>query len=751
MSKLSLSSPENSETGQAETGWRRLLHGGGAAKPPSPTARQSSELTELARTFEQSRAGWFWSVDQDLRMTYISPQVAEMFGCQVGDMLGQPFQCLFRINSGDDGSITRTLPFVLGKRGKFASLSLRAAADGGECWWAVSGQPILGRAGDFQGYRGSALDITTSHLSHAESDRLTSSDSLTGLASRHKMSNRLQAILTAYRAAKRSCALIMIDLDRFKQVNDTLGHQAGDELLKQASQRLTRVVSERCEIGRIGGDEFQVILPDMDDRGQLGEIAKKIISIVSQPYTINGVRCVIGASAGVAIAPYDGIESEELTRSADLALYSAKNDGRGRYRFYSSDLHDEAESRRQIEDDLRDALARGEIWLAYQPVVEAKTNLISGFEALIRWDHPERGPISPGIFIPIAEEANLIGDLGEWALRQACTDAASWVGVARVAVNVSAVQFGREGLPAIVASALRNSGLAPERLELEITESVFIGESADTDATFATLKKLGVRLALDDFGTGYSSLGYLKSAPFDKIKIDQSFVSDATKSGNRNSALIAAIVSLADALDMETTAEGVETLDTLDLIRKLNVSHVQGYVYSRPLPNVGIAERLARGDLEIKPSGPKSNRSDRKTLFRKAGVIHEDHRYEVTMRNLSKTGALIEGLLDVPLGTEFVLDFGEGQLAVSTVVRSKENCQGLTFEVPLISDGSDGLCTRHRISPYSLAAAGMPLAALPSGQYPLTQNGQIQDLSQSKFSLPAFRLTDGSDGSRRVA
>jgi EAL domain-containing protein (putative c-di-GMP-specific phosphodiesterase class I) len=383
--------------------------------------------------------------------------------------------------------------------------------------------------------------------------------------------------------------------------------------------------------------------------------------------------------------------------------------------------------------------------------VEAKTNLISGFEALIRWDHPERGPISPGIFIPIAEEANLIGDLGEWALRQACTDAASWVGVARVAVNVSAVQVAREGLPAIVASALRNSGLAPERLALEITESVFIGESADTDATFATLKKLGVRLALDDFGTGYSSLGYLKSAPFDKIKIDQSFVSDATKSGNRNSALIAAIVSLADALDMETTAEGVETLDTLDLIRKLNVSHVQGYVYSRPLPNVGIAERLARGDLEIKPSGPKSNRSDRKTLFRKAGVIHEDHRYEVTMRNLSKTGALIEGLLDVPLGTEFVLDFGEGQLAVSTVVRSKENCQGLTFEVPLISDGSDGLCTRHRISPYSLAAAGMPLAALPAGQYPLTQNGQIQDLSQSKFSLPAFRLTDGSDGSRRVA
>ena len=561
------------------------------------------------------------------------------------------------------------------------------------------------------------------------------------------MARRLASTLTAYQIAKRSCALMMIDLDRFKAVNDTLGHQAGDELLKQVAQRLLRVIGNGAEIGRLGGDEFQVILPDIDDRGQLGDIAQKIITMVSQPYSIDGDRCVIGASVGIAIAPYDGLDSEELVRNADLALYAAKGDGRGRYRYYSGDLHSVAEERRQLEEEMRDALGKDQMRLAFQPIVALDSNHISGFEALLRWHHPERGPISPALFIPIAEEAGLIAALGEWALRQACMEAAKWEGGARVAVNVSPIQFANPGLPALVTSALAASQLAPERLELEITESVFLGEGSDTKAMLAALKRLGVRLALDDFGTGFSSLAYLQHAPFDKIKIDQSFVRGATEPGSRNAAIITAIVSLAGALDMETTAEGIEALDTLDLMRSLGVSHAQGYVFCKPLEAADADDLMIRmRGLAMTPNGPDTHRSDRKTLLRKIGVIHEDHRYDVTMRNLSKSGAMIEGLIDVPLGTKFVVDFGEGQLVVARVRRSNGPRQGLEFEDSLISDGSDGLCTRHRLSPYVLAAAGMPLAALPPGQYSLIGGSETKS-----FSLPQFAQLESAGASRRVA
>ena len=746
MTDKSKSANPQTARGKSASGWNRFF---GAAEKPPVSQIDNSQLAEMARAFEESGRGWFWSTDGELRLTYVSDCVGRTLGQEAGNLIGQPLESLFRQERRADTANSRTLPFVLRTKSKFSNLELLAACDSAECWWSVNGRPEFDKAGNLLGYKGSGLDVTRNRQSHDEASRLSESDTLTGLASRHRISQRLEAALTAYKVAKRSCALMIIDLDRFKQINDTLGHQAGDEVLKQASQRLMRVVAPDWEVGRLGGDEFQVIMPDIDDRGQLGDAARKIISMISQPYTVDGVRCVIGASVGMAVAPFDGITSEELTRSADLALYAAKNDGRGRYRFYSSDLHDKAEDRRQLEDDLRDALDRGELSLMYQPVVDAGSNLISGFEALMRWDHPEKGPISPAIFIPIAEDANIISKLGEWALRQACDDASKWAGNARVAVNVSPIQFANTELAALVASALSNSGLAPERLELEITESVFLGENADTDNVFATLKKVGVRLALDDFGTGYSSLGYLKTAPFDKIKIDQSFVRGATESGNRNAAIITAIVSLAQALDMETTAEGIETLDTLDLIRKLNVSHVQGYVYSRPLSNHEISERLARGDLHIMPTGHDVHRYDRKTLFRMIGVIHEDHRYDVMMRNLSKSGIRIEGLVDVPVGTEFVIDFGEGQLAVATVKRSHETSQGLQFEIPLISDGSDGLCTRHRVSPYVLAAAGMPLAALPSGNYPLVGNEPIG--SGKPKSLPRFSQVDRSDVLLRVA
>ena len=672
---------------------------------------RTHEALLLLRNYEESGQGWFWSTDAKGRLTYITDSVARLMGRAGGALLGAAFTDLF-LPADSQGERQRTLPFLLTRQSKFHELPLRSAFEGDDRWWAISGRPQFDGAGKFTGYRGSGTDITAQRRSAEDASRLALYDSLTGLANRFNISKKLDATLAAFAQQQRSCAIMLLDLDRFKQVNDTLGHPAGDALLKQVAERLLKIVGDKEMVSRLGGDEFQIILLDIEDRGKLGDMATDIIASLSQPYSVEGSRCIIGVSVGVAIAPFDGQGSDDLVRNADLALYAAKGNGRGRFAFYSSDLHQAAEDRRMLEEDLRDALARGEIALCYQPVVHSKSNMVTGVEALIRWTHRERGVISPSVFIPIAEEANLIWKLGEWVLRQACADAAGWPGDMRVAVNVSPIQFANADLPKIVAQALEASGLAPGRLELEITESVFLGDTAETNRMFKALKDLGVRLALDDFGTGYSSLGYLQSAPFDKIKIDQSFVRDATVPGSRNGAIIAAIVALAEALEMETTAEGIESLDQLDLIRGLHVSHVQGYVYSKPVPQAELMEHAEAGSWTIKPSGPARQRNDRFSLFRKVGAIHDNHRYNVVIRNLSTTGAFIEGLLDVPVGTRFVIDFGEGQLVTATVRRSAKHQQGIEFEQTMVSDGNGGLCTRHRVSPYLIAAAAQQTSAL---------------------------------------
>ncbi len=702
---------------------------------PMPKGEELNRAISLLRDYEQSGIGWFWASDSEGRLTYISDCVAKSLGRDKADLVGQAIQSLFILDRDEDDTVERTLPLMLSARKTFVELAVRAALEGTEVWWSISGRPQFNANGDFCGYNGNGTDVTATRQSQKDASRLAQYDSLTSLANRHRMGKRLTATLTAYKAAKRACAVMMIDLDRFKQVNDTLGHPAGDELLKQVAQRLQRVVTEKgCEIGRLGGDEFQIMLPDIDDRGRLGEIAKTIITMVSQPYQIEGSRCVIGASIGIAIAPYDGLDSEELIRSADLALYASKGGGRGQFRFYSSDLHSEAERRRRIEDDLRDALSNGELRVAYQPIVDTKTNKVVTLEAFSRWDHPEMGPIPPSVFIPVAEEANLIGALGDWVMKQACMDAVSWPGEVRVAVNVSASQFANPGFTSVVAQALAHAELPPERLELELTESIFLGDESSTSEMFNSLKLLGVRLALDDFGTGYSSLGYLQHAPFDKIKIDKGFIAGVTQQGNRNSAIIAAIVSLASALGMETTAEGIEALDELQAMQKLGVGQIQGYIYAPAISCEDVTEAMLSGTWVIEPAGPSKYRQERRTVLRKVGLIHEDHRYEATMRNLSRTGCMVEGLLDVPIGTPFVVDFGEGQLAVAVVRRSAGSMQGLEFEQQLVDDGAGGLCTRHRVSPYIMAQAGMPLQALPPGQYPM----QLMQQPGGAMSLPKF-------------
>ena len=711
-------------------------------------AQDCRRALELMRDYEKSGLGWFWSSDSEGRITYLSDCVAQKLGLTPDDLLGRPVQSLFVLDRDEDDTIERTLPLIFSARKTFVELPVRAALDEHELWWSISGRPQFGADGSFGGYHGNGIDITATRQHQKDASRLAQYDSLTGLANRHRMGKRLNATLTAYRASKRACAVMMIDLDRFKQVNDSLGHPAGDELLKQVAQRLQRVVTEKgCEIGRLGGDEFQIMLPDIDDRGRLGEIAKTIITMVSQPYQIEGSRCVIGASVGIAIAPYDGITSEDLVRSADLALYASKGGGRGQFRFYSADLHSEAERRRQIEEDLRDALAKGQMRVVYQPIVSTATNTVVTLEALTRWEHPDLGDVSPAVFIPIAEECNMIAALGDWVLRQACVDAAQLPDSVKIAVNVSAAQFTNPGFASSVAQALAHSELPPERLELELTESIFLGDESATQDMFTQLKMLGLRLALDDFGTGYSSLGYLQHAPFDKIKIDKGFIRGVTQKESRNSAIIAAIVSLAGALDMDTTAEGIEAHDELEAMRRLGVNQIQGYIYSAAVSFEEVCEAMLSGDWVIEPSGPSHYRPERRTVLRKVGLIHEDHRYEATMRNLSRSGCMVEGLLDVPVGTMFVVDFGEGQLSVARVRRSAGAMQGLEFEVPLVDDGAGGLCTRNRVSPYVLAQAGMPLGALPTGQYPM----QLMQQPGMPLSLPKFGQIEPKSKGMRAA
>jgi diguanylate cyclase (GGDEF)-like protein/PAS domain S-box-containing protein len=650
--------------------------------------RVAARAEDILRSFEESGQGWFWETDRRGLITYISPKAARALGRREESLHGVPLQEI--IDAGaQPAEAERALTFHLSARSAFQELELRAAAPGEERWWALTGRPVYDSYKNFCGFRGHGTDLTEQRRSEQQVSRLALYDSLTGLANRVQMSQALEQILAAPAKRERACAVLLLDLDRFKQVNDTLGHPAGDALLKQVAQRLVRVIGAEGRCGRLGGDEFKVIIPGERSVDELATTACEIIAALSQPYTIEGQSVVIGASVGIARAPEDGANCEILIRNVDLALYAAKDAGRGCFRFYEPGLHAAVEERAELEQDLRDAIARGEFRLFYQPVIYAASETIVGFEALMRWDHPRRGPLSPAQFVPIAEDAGLIDRLGQWVLQTACADLARWPANIRCAVNVSALQFANPELPTIVASALAHGGVDPARLELEITESVFLSETSGTEATFRALKQLGVRLALDDFGTGYSSLGYLRKAPFDRIKIDRSFVRGATEQGSRNGAIIAAITSLAEVLHMDTTAEGVETHDELELVRLLGCSHVQGHIYFPPM-SCDEAMALMAGDLVATASGPQSARAPRHALLRKVVVVHKGNRHNATLRNISEGGAMIEGLWNLSEGKVVRIEFSPSQTVTGQVRWARENRLGLEFHLPLRmrSDGS---------------------------------------------------------------
>jgi diguanylate cyclase (GGDEF)-like protein len=642
--------------------------------------RAQTRARDILADYEETGQGWFWETDRRSQLTYISAPVAHLLGQSQDSLIAKPLAALFDLDEGQDGE--RTLLFHLSARSAFQELAVKAAIEGEDRWWSISGRPIYDQFDNFVGFRGSGTDLTERRRSAEHASRLANYDSLTGLANRFQMSQTLEKILAAPQKKNRCCAVLLLDLDRFKHVNDTRGHPVGDALLRQVAQRLERTVGKSGRVGRLGGDEFQVIIPNRVDRKRVAQVAKDIIHALSHPYSIEGHSIVVGASVGIALAPDDGTASEELVRNVDLALYAAKDAGRGRFHFYAQDLHAEAEARAEIERELRNAIAQGELQLFYQPYVATASERIAGFEALLRWQHPKRGWIAPDKFVGIAEDSGLIAQIGEWALRTACNDLANWPDDVRCAVNVSPLQFANKELPAIVTNALAQAGIHPSRLELEITESVFLNDDEGTDAMFAALKRIGVRLALDDFGTGYSSLGYLKKAPFDKIKIDQSFVRGATRPNSRNGAIIASITSLAQALGMDTTAEGVETLDELELVRLHGCSHVQGYIYERPLDAAAATERVASG-LAVVAQGPRSSRSPRRTMLRKVGVEHQGKTYKAIVRNLSTTGALVEGLPGMPVGTTFEVHFSDHHKVSATSRWCVRDRMGLEFAAPL--------------------------------------------------------------------
>ena len=648
--------------------------------------RLRNRSIDIMRDYEATGQGWFWETDREGRIVYISQEFADRYGLDYDGLIGKLFTRVFEVDP-DERDAERTIKFHFTAQSAFHDMPVPGVDIDGEglVWWSINGRPIFDGFDNFCGFRGSGTDLTERRRSAERASRLALYDSLTGLANRHSLSQMLSKLLTHREPQRRLCTILMLDLDRFKHVNDTYGHPTGDAFLVQVARRLEKVVGQLGVVGRLGGDEFKIIIPRVCPQQQLEQLANDLIHALSQPYSIEGKRLVIGVSIGIATAPDHGSCSERLIRSADLALYAAKDAGRGRYRMFSYDLHAAAQERNQLEEELRQAVDNGSLQLHYQPVVDTVAEQISGFEALLRWNHPTHGWISPEKFVPVAEDAGLIVAIGEWAIRRACADLARWPEKVRCAVNVSPLQFVDPNLPGMIARTIENAGIDPSRLELEITESVFLDDGENTDATFAALKKVGVRLALDDFGTGYSSLGYLKNAPFDKIKIDQGFVRGATLPGSRNGAIIAAISSLADALGMDTTAEGVENLDELDLIRRHGCSHIQGYIYSKPLSAKEAYERLDEG-LAIKPNGPRMSREARQAMLRRVVLQHEDDFYNGTIRNLSAQGALIEGLWNVPEGTRFRIALTD-QVAVNAEVRwCVENRIGVRFDEKLKRD-----------------------------------------------------------------
>ena len=513
------------------------------------------------------------------RLTVVNRRYCEIFDLQPQTVpLGLPYRAVAAL-----GNLINEHQTLEGDDG--ASSGFQHLSNGRVI--AVSHKPVTGG-----GLVATYEDVTERRQADARIAFMARHDVLTGLPNRAMFGERIDEAL-AHLGRGTPFAVLCLDLDRFKEVNDTLGHPVGDGLLRTVADRLRACLREVDTVARLGGDEFAVILSGVDQPDEAALLARRIIDVVSAPYELDGQDVTVGVSIGICFAPGDGTLCDKLLKNADVALYRAKADGRGIWRFFEPEMDIQLQARRALELDLREALANDEFELHYQPIYDFRARRIGGFEALVRWRHPKRGLVPPGEFIAVAEEIGLIVSLGAWCLRTACREAMRWPDGIKVAVNVSAVQFRDEIVVRSVRDALSESRLPPARLELEITESVLLKDNVATLATLHAMKRLGVRIAMDDFGTGYSSLSYLRSFPFDKIKIDQSFVRDLCAE-NGTEFIVRAVIGLGASLRMTTTAEGVETEAQLSKLRAEGCDEVQGYLFSRPVPSVELPALITR-------------------------------------------------------------------------------------------------------------------------------------------------------------
>jgi diguanylate cyclase (GGDEF)-like protein/PAS domain S-box-containing protein len=553
----------------------------------SSVAEKSEVVSLLLREYEEGDADWLWQIDTSRRVSSVSPRFAFALGLEAHEIAGKPFIQLIAGASWETGQFHTSLHDLaerIKRRESFSNLLVRVTIGSDHRWWELSGTPKLDENGVFEGFRGVGSDVTEQRESSEKIAYLARYDTLTGLPNRLMLTEALGAAMRYADQWRTKCAFLMVDLDRFKAVNDTLGHLVGDQLLERVSERLKRLITDNETVGRLGGDEFAIVIRDASDGTRVASVARAVIESLSAPYEVDHHTLYVGASVGSALGPRDGASVETLMRSADLALYRAKDEGGGKHFGYEPALHAHAEERRKLEFSLRRALERNEFTVSYQPVVDATHEDIVSFEALLRWNSAEHGPVSPAKFIPLAEDTRLIVPIGEWVLREACREAAAnWPPHIKVAVNVSGEQLLDPNFAAVVVGALSSSGLAPNRLEIEVTESIFVRDGTTAQHTLEQIMALGSGIALDDFGTGYSSLGYLRKIRFSTIKVDRSFVQGAAKKSAESLAIIRAVVAMADSLEMSTTAEGVENEAELEVVRQLGCKKIQGYYFGRPM------------------------------------------------------------------------------------------------------------------------------------------------------------------------
>jgi diguanylate cyclase (GGDEF)-like protein/PAS domain S-box-containing protein len=548
--------------------------------------RQKQVVSLLLSDFEEGSSDWLWEVDATGALTYVSERMAEAAGLPREALVGRRVNELGAELAEAPEGLASTLAGLLADQKPFRDVTMSVLVDGQVRWWALTAKPVHDLHGAFTGFRGVGADVTQARKDQERISRLAHYDVLTGLPNRLSF---LQALSGAWNAegVTAGCAVLCLDLDHFKGVNDSLGHPIGDALLVEAARRLRACVGDKGIVTRLGGDEFAVVVREDLAPANLGALAQAVVDVLSLPYDLNDHHVSIGASVGIAVAPADAGDADTLLKNADLALYRAKGDGRGAYRFFEATMDVWAQERRALEIDLRSALKNEELKLFFQPLIGAKAHETTGFEALLRWQHPRRGVVGPDDFIECAEQWGLICKIGEWVLHEACRQAASWPDPLKVAVNLSPNQFATGDLVDQVRAALDASGLEPSRLELEITEGLLLSDTAGTLEQLQALKALGVRIAMDDFGTGYSSLAYLWRFPFDKIKIDRTFI--AEMSGNPAIAdILRTITLLGRTLNLEVTAEGVETAEQARVLEDMRCDHFQGYLFGRPMPMADI-------------------------------------------------------------------------------------------------------------------------------------------------------------------